>query len=181
MSIPAWLYLLRPFLSPIFVVFDHCCWLLCCCWLPSRASLSSLLLSCFTQCYCEALRAQTRWGALEVLFIIIIINSLHTKDCTYSPIAYTLLYQGLHMWSALSKICSRSVTWFVRNKWSFLHSITIYQCKCTLSSAAVVVLGSLTAYSWTDQVPDLLAVNFSGKKGFFLLHCLDGYCYKQRQ
>ena len=24
-------------------------------------------------CYCEALRAQTRWGALEVLFIIIII------------------------------------------------------------------------------------------------------------
>ena len=35
--------------------------------------LSSLLLSCCTQCYCEALRAQTRWGALEVLFIIIII------------------------------------------------------------------------------------------------------------
>ena len=29
----------------------------------------------FTQCYCEALRAQMRWGALEILFIIIIINS----------------------------------------------------------------------------------------------------------
>ena len=43
------------------------------CWLPSRALLSSLLLSCCTQCYCEALRTQTRWGALEVLFIIIII------------------------------------------------------------------------------------------------------------
>ena len=35
--------------------------------------VSSLLLSCCTQCYCEALRAQTRWGTLEVLFIIIII------------------------------------------------------------------------------------------------------------
>ena len=56
-----------------FVVFDQCCWLLYCCWLPSRVLLSSLLLSCCTQCYCEALRAQTRWGALEVLFIIIII------------------------------------------------------------------------------------------------------------
>ena len=57
----------------LFAVLDQCCWLLYCCWLPSRALLSSLLLSCCTQCYCEALRAQTRWGALEVLFIIIII------------------------------------------------------------------------------------------------------------
>ena len=75
LSIPAWLYLLCPpsLPSPIFVVFDHCCWLLYCCWLPLRALLSSLLLSCFAQCYCEALRAQTRWGALEVFFIIIII------------------------------------------------------------------------------------------------------------
>ncbi len=63
-----------PSPPPFFVVFDQCCWLLYCCWLPSRALLSSLLLSCCTQCYCEALRAQTRWGALEVLFIIIIIN-----------------------------------------------------------------------------------------------------------
>ena len=55
------------------VVFDQCCWLLYCCWLPSHALLSSSLLSCCMQCYCEALRAQTRWGALEVLFIIIII------------------------------------------------------------------------------------------------------------
>ena len=37
------------------------------------ALLSSLLLSCCTQCYCEALRAQTRWGALEVLFMMMII------------------------------------------------------------------------------------------------------------
>ena len=57
---------------PFFVVFDQCCWLLYCCWLPSRALLSSLLLSCCMQSYCEALRAQTRRGALEVLFIIII-------------------------------------------------------------------------------------------------------------
>ena len=60
--------------SPTFVIFDHCCWLPCCCWLPLHALLSSLLLSCFTQCYCKALRAQTRWGALEVFFIIIITN-----------------------------------------------------------------------------------------------------------
>ena len=46
------------------VVFDQCCWLLYCCWLPSRALLSSLLLSCCTQCYCEALRALKRDGAL---------------------------------------------------------------------------------------------------------------------
>ena len=43
------------------------------CWLPLRALLMLLLLSSCMQCYCEALRAQTRWGALEVLFIIIII------------------------------------------------------------------------------------------------------------
>ena len=86
MSIPAWLYLSCPLPLPspilcvcvcvcvcVLVVFDQCCWLLYCCWLPSRALLSSLLLSCFTQCYCEALRAQTKWGALEVFFIIIII------------------------------------------------------------------------------------------------------------
>ena len=41
-------------------------YLLCCCWLPSRALLSSLLLLCFTQCY-------WRWGALEVFIIIIFI------------------------------------------------------------------------------------------------------------
>ena len=62
-----------PSHPPFFCLFDQCCWLLYGCWLPSRALLSSLLLSCCTQCYCEALRAQTRWGALEVLFIIIII------------------------------------------------------------------------------------------------------------
>ena len=63
--------------SPIFVGFDHCCWLVYCWWLSSRALLSSLL-TCFTQCCCEALRAQTRWGALEVFFIIIIINTVHS-------------------------------------------------------------------------------------------------------
>ena len=62
-----------PSPPPFFVVFDQCCWLLYCCWLPSRALLSSLLLSCCTQCYCEALQAQTRWGALEVLFIIMLL------------------------------------------------------------------------------------------------------------
>ena len=62
-----------PSPPPFFAVFDQCCWLLYCCWLPSSALLSSLLSSCCTQCYCEALRAQTRCGALEVLFIIIII------------------------------------------------------------------------------------------------------------
>ena len=67
-----YIFCASPLPYPIYVVFDHCCRLLCCCWLPSRALLSSLL-SCCTQCYCEALRAQTRWGALEVLFIIIII------------------------------------------------------------------------------------------------------------
>ena len=74
MSIPAWPYLSCPPSSPppFFVVFDQSCWLLYCCWLPLRALLSSLLLSCCTQCYCEALRAQTIWGALEVFFIIII-------------------------------------------------------------------------------------------------------------
>ena len=56
--------------SPIFVIFYHCCWLLYCCWLPSQALLLSLLLSCFTQCYCEALWAQTRWGTLEVFFFL---------------------------------------------------------------------------------------------------------------
>ena len=65
--------LLPSLRSPIFVIFDHCCWLLYCCWLPSRALLSSLLLSCFTQCYCEELRAQTRWGALEVFFLLLLL------------------------------------------------------------------------------------------------------------
>ena len=75
LSIPAWRYLscLSPSPPPFFVVFDQCCWLLYCCWLPSRALLS-LLLSCCMQCYCEALRAQTRRGALEVLFVIINIS-----------------------------------------------------------------------------------------------------------
>ena len=75
LSIPAWRYLscLSPSPPPFFVVFDQCCWLLYCCWLPSGALLS-LLLSCCMQCYCEALRAQTRRGALEVLFVIINIS-----------------------------------------------------------------------------------------------------------
>ena len=59
----------------IFVVFDHCCWRLYCCWMPSCALLSLLLLSCFRQCYCETLQAQMRWGALEVFIIIIIITT----------------------------------------------------------------------------------------------------------
>ena len=83
-----------PSPPPFFVVFDQCCLLLYCCWLPSRALLS--LLFCCTQCYCEALRAQTRWGALEVLFIIIIITTLHGLDdpvMVYSPAeAWTILW-----------------------------------------------------------------------------------------
>ena len=72
----------NTFLSLSFfkVLVLKCCWLLYCCWLPSRALLSSSLLSSCTQCYCDALRAQTRWGALEVFFIIVIIIVVIIKN-----------------------------------------------------------------------------------------------------
>ena len=83
------------------VIFDQCCWLVYSCWLPSRALLSSLLLSCCMQSYCEALRAQTRRGALEVLFIIIIIpitdrTLLTITDCTVRTDYYSLSCTNYH-------------------------------------------------------------------------------------
>ena len=117
--------------SLIFVVFDQCCWLLYCCWLPLRAMLSSLLLSCFTQCYCEELRAQMRWGAPEVFFsssIIIILKPSENHQLVDQMIVSFIVYDlnEFHCPVSFLHILSSALSTFsLQNRWDDGHVVII--------------------------------------------------------
>ena len=78
LSFPAWLYLSCPSPSPppFFVVFDQCCWLLYCCWLPSRALLSSFCCPVVHSAIVKRFEPK-RDGALQKSSLLLLLFALN--------------------------------------------------------------------------------------------------------
>ena len=100
------------------------------------------------------------WGGL---------NSLHTKDHISGLTVHNVSVPR----TAICGLCfQKSVAdWshglYETNGHTWLHFTAFYQCKCTLSSAAVFVLGSVPVYFRTDLAPCAIR---SVKKKHALFH-----------